>query len=200
VSPDRRAGFTLVETLVSLVVLGFIVVGLAQGLRFGMAAWDRQARSIDQDTALDSTDRILRALLSRMVPGVDPHVPAVAGDGFHLAFTAELPVNAPASPTRLADLTLGANASHRLVLAWTPHLHARLLGPAVLRQATLLSGVRQVTFAYFRPPSGQQPAVWVNQWQSVNPPALVRVHIEFENRAQHWPDVIVAPMCEANND
>jgi general secretion pathway protein J len=198
--PDRRAGFTLLETLVSLIVLGFIVVGLAQGLSFGMAAWDRQARSVDQDGALDSTDRILRALLSRMMPGNDPHVPAVEGDAFHLAFTAELPANAPATPTRLADLTLSENAAHRLVLVWTPHLHARRLEPPVLRRATLLGGVRQVTFAYFRPASGRQPAGWVQQWQSVNPPALIRVHVVLDGPARHWPDVIVAPMCEADDD
>ncbi len=199
-SVDRRAGFTLVETLVSLVILGFIVAGLAQGLSFGMGAWDRQVRSIDRDSALDSTDRVLRALLSRMLPGDDPHAPTVNGDATRLTFTAELPANAPSLPTRLADLTLGVNAAHRLVLGWTPHLHARRLGPVVQRQATLLPGVRQVTFAYFRPPSGRQPAGWVNQWRSPNPPALVRVHFEFGNSTQHWPDVIVAPMCEANDD
>jgi prepilin-type N-terminal cleavage/methylation domain-containing protein len=32
----NAAGFTLMETLVSLIVLGFIIGGLAQGMRFGM--------------------------------------------------------------------------------------------------------------------------------------------------------------------
>jgi general secretion pathway protein J len=199
-STDRQAGFTLVETLVSLVVLGFIVVGLAQGLSFGMAAWDRQVRSIDRDSALGSTDRILRALLSRMVPAEDPHAIAVEGDAFRLVFTAELPAHAPAAPTRLADLTLGVDAAHRFVLAWTPHLHARRLAPVVRRQAVLLTGVRQVTFAYFRPSSGGLPAGWTDQWQGATPPSLVRVHIAFEDPARHWPDVIVVPMCETADE
>ena len=49
----QDSGFTLMETLVALVVLGFIVAGLAQGLRFGLVAWDRQAVVIDRDGAPD---------------------------------------------------------------------------------------------------------------------------------------------------
>ena len=40
----RDAGFTLLEVLVSLVVTGLILAGLAQGFRFGVAAWDAQTR------------------------------------------------------------------------------------------------------------------------------------------------------------
>jgi Tfp pilus assembly protein PilV len=86
-SPNRSSGFTLMETLVSLIVLGFIIGGLAQALRFGMTAWDRQVGVIDRDSALDSTNRILRMLLSRMAPGDDPHVFAVNGDADRLSFT-----------------------------------------------------------------------------------------------------------------
>jgi general secretion pathway protein J len=199
-SGQRSAGFTLVETLVSLIVLGFIVAGLAQGLHFGMTAWDRQVRSIDRDSGMDSTDRILRMLVSCMVPGDDPHALTIQGDAARLAFTAELPVNAPSYPTRLADLTFDSSAGHRLVLRWTPHLHAQRLVPAKPRETILLSGIRQVTFAYFRPQSGRKPAMWVDHWQGADPPALVRVHIDLEDQSQHWPDVIAAPMCEANDD
>jgi general secretion pathway protein J len=194
------AGFTLMETLVSLIVLGFIIGGLAQGLHFGMSVWDRQVRTIDRDSALDSTNRILRMLLARMAPGDDPHVPAIDGDAVRLSFTAELPVNAPSAPTRLADLTLDGGAGGSLVLRWTPHLHARRLAPAVVQETVLLSGLRQLRFAYYRPPSGHAAAGWVASWQSADPPDLVRVHIAFRDPSKHWPDVIVAPMCEANND
>ena len=200
-SGHRRAdGFTLMETLVSLIVLGFIIGGLAQGMRFGMNVWDRQVRVIDRDSALDATDRILRMLLARMAPGDDPHVPAIVGGAGRLSFTAELPVNAPSSPTRLADLTLDENQDGALVLHWTPHLHAHRLAPPVVRQTVLLVGVKQLRFAYFRPQTAHGAAGWVTSWQSADPPDLVRVHIGFRDPSRHWPDLIVAPMCEADTN
>ena len=150
----RSAGFTLMETLVSLIVLGFIIGGLAQGMRFGVSVWDRQVRTIDRDSALDSTDRVLRMLLSRMAPGDDPQVPAIDGDAERLSFTADLPVNAPASPMRLADVTLDESADDRLVLRWTTHLHARRLVRPLVQRSILLSGVRQVAFRVFPPADG----------------------------------------------
>jgi len=196
----REAGFTLLETLVALIILGFVVAGLAQGLRFGLAAWDRQARSIDRDGALDTTDRTLRTLLAGMAPGIDPGVPAILGTSNRLAFTADLPMSAPAAAIRLSDFVLGVDAAHTLILRWTPHLHAKLIGRPVPHEAVLLPGVAGVTFAYYRAAAGGQPGAWVDQWRGVDPPALVRVHIALSNRAQHWPDVIVAPMRRHDDD
>jgi general secretion pathway protein J len=193
----RSAGFTLMETLVSLVVLGFIVAGLAQGLRFGVSAWDRQVRGIDHDSALDSTDRTLRALLARMMPGDDPHQPTIQGNDHRLLFTAELPENAPA---RLADLALAVDSEGRLVLRWTPHLHARRLTPAITGAAVLLPGVKAVRFAYFQRGIKGLPPGWVDRWQGIAPPELVRLHLTFADPARRWPDVIVAPMRETDDE
>jgi general secretion pathway protein J len=192
----HEAGFTLLETLVALVVLGLIMVGLTQGLRFGVAAWDRQSVTIDRDGALDATDRTLRTLLARMAPGDDPRLPAIDGAANQLAFTTELPDAAPASPIRLSDVAIGVDAAHRLVLRWTPHLHAKLLAPPRPQQATLLPGVASIAFGYFQPGVGS----WRETWRGNDPPSLVRVHIAFTDRGRHWPDVIVAPRLQHNGD
>ena len=39
----REAGFTLLEIIVALVVLGILLLTLSHGTRFGLSAFDRQA-------------------------------------------------------------------------------------------------------------------------------------------------------------
>jgi general secretion pathway protein J len=192
--PSPDGGFTLIETLVALVVLGFVVIGLAQGLRFGMSVWDRQVRTMGRDSALDSTDRTLRMLIAGIAPGDNPHQPNINGDVGQLVFTTELPENAPSPLTRLADVALFVDASHRLVLQWTPHLHAVRLRPAISVQSVLLPGVKLVSFAYYAAASRAGPAGWRKSWVGVRPPELMRVHLVLDNPSSHWPDTIAAPM------
>jgi general secretion pathway protein J len=197
---DQEAGFTLVETLVALVVLGFIVLGLAQGFRFGMTAWDVQSGAIDRDSALDTTDRTLRSLLTRMEPGYDPHHPTIIGTAHTLAFTAELPVNAPTGPTRLATLALGVQPRQGLVLRWQPQFHAQWLVAPSPQTVSLLPKADVITFAYYRPPGEKKPSGWLTDWKGNVPPALIRIHLSLIPSRQHWPDIIVAPMCVPGMD
>src|ERR1051326_567357 len=71
----HQRGFTLLEMLVALTVLGFLMVGLNEGVRTGLGMWSREARQIGSIAELDSTARILRSLL-----GGVPLAPAVPAD------------------------------------------------------------------------------------------------------------------------
>src|ERR1041385_8462373 len=108
----RQRGFTLLEMLVALTVLGFLMVGLNEGVRTGLGMWSREARQIGSIAELDSTARILRSLLGGipLAPAVpaDPtgssHVIAFAGTADRLVFVGDMPTGV--GTTRLADITL----------------------------------------------------------------------------------------------
>lgn len=187
----QPGGFTLLEVLVALVVLGFMMAGLAQGVRFGTRAWDTQARVIAERGELDAVDRALRRLIERMAPGRDREPAGVRGEADRLAFTSELPLAASAI-ARAADVAILVGGG-RLVLRWTPHLHARRLGPdPVPTEEVLLHGVARVEFAYWAP-----AGAWTSVWSERAPPALVRVRVVFpEGDRRRWPDIVAAPLRE----
>ena len=188
----RDAGFTLLEILVALVVFSILMVGLTQGIRFGLTAWNRQTQTIAAAGDIDAVDRTLRRLIARIDPGSDNAAPLVIGSAGSFEFTSELPQSA-ALPTPLADLLLTVDARHRLVLRWTPHLHVQRAGPVPPRQEVeLLGGVDRLQISYWPPPPASG---WRSAWSGRDLPALIRIHLTFlQGDTRQWPDIVAAPM------
>jgi len=196
---DRQCGFTLLELLVALAVLGFLVVGLTQGVRAGLTMWGAQTRRVAETGELDAGARVLRTLLS----GISEPAPGTAGRGASgalklegrsdsLTFVGDLPTGL--GTTRRANITLEL-VHDRLVLRWTPHRHELTNAPEPEPVETeLIRGVVQVEFAYWGAPAADQAAGWQTQWASLALPELIRVRLAFaKDDRRRWPDLITAP-------
>ena len=184
-----QAGFTLLELLVGLVVLGFILAGLTQGVSYGLRAADTQNRLVDGRGELDAVDRAIRRLLDQADPGSDRGGPTLQGGPARVAFQSALPAAVAGFVGQSADMALGVDGAHRLMLRWTPHLHAERIGPPPPPQeAELLRGVDHLEIAYWL--NG-----WHPDWDQASLPALIRLRIVFPPRdPRHWPDIVVAPL------
>lgn len=189
----RQAGFTLLEVLVALAVLGFLVLGLAQGVRFGLGAWNSQARLLARFGDLDVADRALRRVVAQLVPTDDVRLPGLRGTAAGFEAVTELP--AAALPTRQAAVALGVDRAGRLVLRWTPYLHARRLSPPPApEESELLRGVERVEIAYWSAAAG---GGWLPAWTRAELPDLVRFRLVFaRGDGRRWPDIVAAPMRE----
>src|SRR5207248_1342022 len=109
---DCQRGFTLLEMLVALVVLGFLIIGLTQGVRAGLGMWQAQRHRLTEIADLDATARMLRVLLTQM-PAVPVGEAASSSNGAtvmkgsadRFAFVGDLPTGL--GTTRRVDVTLG---------------------------------------------------------------------------------------------
>ncbi len=197
---DCRAGFTLLEMLVVVVVLGFLAVGLTQGVRGGLALWNAQQRRIGETGDLDASGRVLRSLLTGVAaPTPSGFGPGAAiggqikGDASHLSFVGDLPTGL--GTTRRADITIELDG-RRLVLRWTPHRHEIPFGPPPQPTVTeLISGVSGLQISYWGSPAPDQPVQWQQQWDGTGAaPELIRIRLVFaKGDRRRWPDLIVAP-------
>jgi len=194
----RQSGFTLLEILVALVVLGFLMVGLTQGVRAGLAMWGAQTRRVGETADLDAGARVLRRLLSGIsLPSAGGFLVASSTEKFEalpdsLTFVGDLPTGF--GTTRRADITLELHEG-RLVLRWTPRRHELSIAPPPEPIETeLIRGVERFDLAYWGSPSPGEPAGWQSRWDRRDIPELIRVRLGFATGdRRRWPDLIAAP-------
>jgi general secretion pathway protein J len=193
----RQSGFTLLETLVVVVVLGLLIAGLGHGVHAGLALWNAQQRRVSETAELDAGARILRSLLTGIAVAPAGGIGGAAatngfrGDAEHLSFIGDLPTGL--GPTRRADIKIELH-NKNLILTWTPHLHEIPLGPPPSPTKTeLVADVTQLDIAYWGASTPDQPEAWQPQWAGPAPPALVRIRLIFPKGDQRrWPDLIAA--------
>ncbi len=186
-------GFTLLEVLVALALLGLLLLGLAQGTSFGLRAFDQQRRMIDRRADLDAVYRTLRNLIEHARPGSDWEPLLFFGTAHSAVFTSVVPLPTVGAANSRADVELAVDGAHRLLLIWTPHLHATRIGPAPAAVTTsVLQGVARLDLNYWPAKGGG----WTSVWHDPMPPRLVRIRIVFAEGDRGWPDLVAAPMLD----
>jgi general secretion pathway protein J len=185
-------GFSLLETLVALVVLAMLTAGLTQGVGAAVRAWQFQKQGLAGRDDLQGADTLLRGLVARMDPGgASGQAPIISGSAHNLTFTTTLPHAADALATREADVTLTVDDAHKLRLRWLPHYRNRIGAAPSPEQSILLSDVDHLEIAYWK----DAHTGWLGAWTGPTLPRLVRIRIAFgKATGRRAPDIVVAPM------
>jgi general secretion pathway protein J len=152
-------------------------------------------RMLETRDALEPTSRVLRNLIEQMDPGTSNRPAIVLGTEHSLSLMTTLPNGADGLASQQVEATLMVDDAHRLLLRWTPWLHAIRLGPpSAPTDSEVLGNVDRVDFAYWNQPrngTGQ----WVENWRGSPLPALVRIRIVFvAGDRRHWLEVIMSTM------
>ena len=186
-------GFTLLELLVALVVLGFVLAGIAGGVQFGQRAADMQARSIAAHADMGAADRLLRRLVAAMDAGSRRKPAELHRRGPPRSASRRIGQRRRGDRGRGGRHRHGRGRRARLVLRWEPALHAVRLGPPPVPQTSvLLDGMERVEFAYWGHGEGGG-GQWLARWTEKDIPALIRIRLHFLPAARRsWPDIIAA--------
>lgn len=187
---SREAGFTLLEILVALAILGFITAGLAQGMHLSLLARGIELGVAGVNDDLTTLDRIVRRVVEGMDPGDDLDPAPMLGSRDRLdCLTVLSSVDGPLPGRRMQAMLL-IDPQHRLVLRWRPYPRATRIGDMpLLSETELLRDVSAIEFAFKR-----RTGAWISTWRSADLPALVRVRVTFPaHDGRHWPDIVVAP-------
>lgn len=197
-----QAGFSLLEVLVALVVLGLLLGGLSQGVQFGLRAWDSQVRTLATRADFDAVDRVLRRLIENADPGRGTVAARITGERTALSLVTEMP-SAGVSTSHLVEAGIGVDGAQRLVLRISPYLHAvQLRPPPAPETAVLLTGVLRLDIAYWGqapgttgPSGAEAPRSWRASWQGPHLPDLIRIQVVLPpGDTQRWPPIVAAPM------
>lgn len=204
----RQVGFTLLELLIAMTLLGLILVLLFGGLRLGVRSWDAAQQQVDNMNSVRSLENFLRREMSQANP-----YRWKSGTGQRLAFLGErnrLSFVAPMSPRvgggglHVVSVEIGqAGQARRMVWKNLPvstrmqDFSALAQAPEMVLAAAELGDVEDIWLSYFGRESDSAEPQWFDRWEnSARLPLLIRVQARLA-RGGHWPDFVVAPMLSA---
>jgi general secretion pathway protein J len=195
----RDDGFTLVEMLISMLILALVTGMLLDGLRLVTHSVGRETSRLDRSSQIALVQNFVRAQL-----GNAQRIVLAAGPAARVDFTGEVDrlvfiSPAPASVTfgglqRLALVyNAGTSAAGGTIEAdWQPYRNGAGAASAVENRA-LLDHVNTAAFAYFGSTKADEPLEWHDEWREMSDlPLLVRLAVVFSD-GRTMPELIVAP-------
>ena len=205
----RQRGFTLLELLVAITLLGVLMAALFGALRLGARVWETGEARLDASARVQVVQDFLRQQLGQTVPmseTTDDSRPSRgmvftgASDG--LSFVSLLPAHLGGGAS-LMELALRPPAADGEPVDLVLRLRSLALGGegparAESEERVLIEAVESLEIAYFgadRP--GAEP-IWWQEWRDQRSlPTLVRVRIGFpQGDRRRWPELIVGLMVD----
>ncbi len=203
--PGRAArpgakGFTLVELLVALALMGMAAALILQGLQMAGTVSLRQRGSSSDLEDIVGAQRLIRARIERMstVIRLDSALPIVDARGSASDFRFIAPALDRSSPAALDRYLLTRTAGGDLVLYSVSTRDGAIdrngVDLANWLPVTLLRDTAGLSIDYFGIDDAGRMRWQERWWDRPQPPALVRIRVGFPSGdRRRWPDLMIRP-------
>lgn len=192
----RQAGFTLLELLVAVTLLGLLTTVLLSGFRFVARHLERQSAQIAHMAQISNIHAFLRTRIEAAQPIVDSSSGLRAvmfhGQPERLEFVSAAPEGLATGGLQVFSVVFLGRGSGELQLHW------QLLGQPEPSGAgptgtVLLSGVAEAAFGYYGTVELNARPTWNDEWAAMDRlPLLVRLDIILSD-GRSIPPLVVAP-------
>lgn len=192
-------GFTLLELMIGLALLGLIVTLIFAGLQLTLRGWDEAVATGERSNRI----RLVQALLTRELEAVYPYRwktgadmnIAFIGAGDSLRFVSSTPPRSGQGGLNLVELAFARSAQgvRLLMRRQIPEREQRDFDRLEEEDSMVLLGdLDGATFEYYGSDTLAGRPSWRDSWEDLQRlPRLVRVSLRPKGYPA-WPDVVVA--------
>lgn len=198
----RSKGFTLIEMLIAMTLLGIMVVLLFSSLNIAAESWNAGEGKIVEVNKKAVVYQFFKRHLTTVRPVlaepeqdgvVDANADAsIIGQVFRgqaqtMRFVAGLPAASTRKGLQLFEIAADSAEPSTIMVRLSPYQQTE---PGDPEPAVLIEHVKAFGFSYFGKKEESSEAVWQDEWAGADHlPMLIKVRIELED-GSYWPDMV----------
>lgn len=196
--PFSRNGFTLIEVLIAMTLLGVMVVLLFSSLRIAAQSWnagENKMAAVNQKAVVyQFFKRHITAIRPLPMLNIDPAYSLEAVQAFQgfpqsLRFVAGLPASSARKGLQIFSIALDPENSSILLVTLTPYRLTEADQEPV-KPEVLLENIAGLKFAYFGRIEEFAEPHWQEEWVVAERlPSLIKVSIALKDGG-YWPDMV----------
>lgn len=195
--PHNQAGFTLLELMIALAILGLLSIMLFGGLRFGLRAWERESAHANAVSDIGIAQGFLRRSIANAYPifqldSEGKRLNPFMGGSSQLRFLAPAPASVGGGGRERFLIGTKTEGARTDLVVWSqPELAIDLNKQA---KTILVPGIRALSIGYFGREGDDEAAQWHDSWEDASHlPQLVRLGVDFaSDDFRSWPDLVIA--------